>query len=34
MQNPSLFHVLPDYLESINAPPMEIERFVYRWHRQ
>jgi hypothetical protein len=33
MQNPALFHVLLDYLESINAPPMQIERFVDRWHR-
>jgi hypothetical protein len=33
MQNPALFHVLLDYLESINSPPMEMQRFVERWHR-
>lgn len=33
MQNPALFHVLLDHLESIEAPPMEIQRFVDRWHR-
>lgn len=33
MQNPALFHVLLDHLESVNAPPMEIQRFVDRWHR-
>ncbi|SAL03578.1 hypothetical protein AWB78_06631 [Caballeronia calidae] len=33
MQNPALFHVLMDYLEGAGASPMEIERFVDRWHR-
>jgi hypothetical protein len=33
MQNPALFHVLLDHLESIGAPPPDIERYVDRWHR-
>lgn len=33
MQNAPLFHVLLDHLEAIDAPPMEIQRFVDRWHR-
>ncbi|WP_106280094.1 hypothetical protein [Paraburkholderia sp. BL25I1N1] len=33
MQNGPLFHVLLDHLEAIDAPPMEIQRFVDRWHR-
>lgn len=33
MQNPPLFHVLLDHLEAIDTPPMEIQRFVDRWHR-
>ena len=33
MQNPALFHVLMDYLEATGAAPMDIERFVDRWHR-
>jgi hypothetical protein len=33
MQNPPLFHALLDHLEAIDAPPMEIQRFVDRWHR-
>ena len=33
MQNPPLFHALLDHLEVIDAPPMEIQRFVDRWHR-
>jgi hypothetical protein len=34
MQNAPLFHVLLDHLEAIETPPMEIQRFVDRWHRQ
>jgi hypothetical protein len=33
MHNAPLFHVLLDRLEAIDAPPMEIQRFVDRWHR-
>ncbi|SAL74890.1 hypothetical protein AWB67_04669 [Caballeronia terrestris] len=33
MQNPALFHVLMDYLEATDAAPMDIERFIDRWHR-
>ncbi len=32
MQNPALFHVLLDHLESIGTTPMDIQRFVDRWH--
>jgi hypothetical protein len=33
MQNPALFHVLMDYLDATGAAPMDIERFLDRWHR-
>ena len=33
MQNPALFHVLLDYLEENDTPPIEVQRFVDRWHR-
>lgn len=33
MQNAPLFHVLLDHLESIEAPPMEIQRFVDHWSK-
>ncbi|RZF24488.1 hypothetical protein EVC45_38400 [Paraburkholderia sp. UYCP14C] len=33
MKNPALFHVLLDHLESVGAPPREVQRFVERWHR-
>ncbi|ASW00168.1 hypothetical protein CJU94_19660 [Paraburkholderia aromaticivorans] len=33
MHNAPLFHVLLDHLDAIDAPPMEIQRFVDRWHR-
>ena len=33
MQNPPLFHVLLDYLEATDTPPMDVQRFVDRWHR-
>ncbi len=33
MQNPALFHVLLDHLESIDTPGADVERFVDRWHR-
>jgi hypothetical protein len=33
MQNAALFHVLLDHLESIGSTPLDLERFVDRWHR-
>ncbi|CAG9262655.1 conserved hypothetical protein [Paraburkholderia caribensis] len=33
MQNAPLFHVLLDHLESINAPLLEVQRYIERWHR-
>jgi hypothetical protein len=33
MQNPALFHVLLDHLESIGTPLAGIDRFVDRWHQ-
>ncbi|MEZ0605806.1 hypothetical protein ACAX43_27135 [Paraburkholderia sp. IW21] len=33
MQNPPLFHVLLDHLEATDTRPMDVQRFVDRWHR-
>lgn len=33
MQSPALFHVLLDHLEANGTPPIDIQRFVDRWHR-
>ncbi|QBQ99855.1 hypothetical protein [Paraburkholderia pallida] len=33
MQNPALFHVLLDHLEANGTQPVDIQRFVDRWHR-
>jgi hypothetical protein len=33
MQSPALFHVLLDRLEANGTQPVDIQRFVDRWHR-
>ncbi|MFM0060997.1 hypothetical protein PQR64_35825 [Paraburkholderia phytofirmans] len=33
MQNAPLFHVLLDHLETIDTPPMEVQRFVNHWSK-
>ena len=33
MQSPALFHSLLDYLEAHDTLPIDVQRFVDRWHR-
>ena len=33
MQSPALFHVLLDHLEANGTEPIDLQRFVNRWHR-
>lgn len=33
MQSPALFHALLDYLEAHDTLPIDVQRYVDRWHR-